>query len=195
MISTPTSASQPYGKEHLDSDKIQTQHRAWRFPSVRLRRIPDFYNAHGVASGLGRRDEFASLHGGPRKARASATPSALSYSPGKGPRTLHRIRPAPPMIAAPPKTLEVMRAEFGPVSLRASPRMKSIRVRIGLKASLVMQEESTSARASVLARSWYNLGPVCERWKKKRWRNIDQLTPGLFAGTFWNDTHSRKRCS
>ena len=49
------------------------------------------------------------------------------------------------------------------------------RVKAGLKASLVMQEESTPARSSVLARGWYHLGRV--RTLAEVAREIDRLSP------------------
>lgn len=49
------------------------------------------------------------------------------------------------------------------------------RVRAELKSSLVMQQESTAARASVLARHWYHLGRV--RTMEETTRAIDALSP------------------
>jgi predicted Zn-dependent peptidase len=44
------------------------------------------------------------------------------------------------------------------------------RVQAGLKSSLIMQEESTSARASSLASDWYNLGRI---------RSFDEILAGV----------------
>jgi len=49
------------------------------------------------------------------------------------------------------------------------------RVRAGLKSSLIMQQESTSARALALASDWYNLGRV--RSFDEIQNAIDELTP------------------
>jgi predicted Zn-dependent peptidase len=49
------------------------------------------------------------------------------------------------------------------------------RVRAGLKASLIMAQESTSARASALASDWYHLGRV--RSFDEIQSAIDGLTP------------------
>jgi predicted Zn-dependent peptidase len=48
------------------------------------------------------------------------------------------------------------------------------RVRAGLKSSLIMQEESTSARAGSLASDWYHLGRV---------RSFDEIAAGINALT------------
>ncbi len=49
------------------------------------------------------------------------------------------------------------------------------RVKAGLKSSLIMQEESTSARAGALASDWYYLGRV--RPVEEVQAAIDSLTP------------------
>jgi predicted Zn-dependent peptidase len=54
------------------------------------------------------------------------------------------------------------------------------RVQAGLKASLIMQEESTSARAGSLASDWYYLGRV--RTIDEIQSAIDGLTPGKIVG-------------
>jgi len=50
------------------------------------------------------------------------------------------------------------------------------RVQAGLKSSLIMQEESTSARAGTLASDWYYLGRVRSFDEIKA--GVDGLTPG-----------------
>jgi predicted Zn-dependent peptidase len=54
------------------------------------------------------------------------------------------------------------------------------RVRAGLKSSLIMQQESTSARALSLASDWYYLGRV--RSFDEIQTAIDSLTPGTIVG-------------
>ena len=49
------------------------------------------------------------------------------------------------------------------------------RVRAGLKSSLIMQEESTSARAGALASDWYYLGRV--RSSEEVRAAVESLTP------------------
>jgi predicted Zn-dependent peptidase len=53
------------------------------------------------------------------------------------------------------------------------------RVRAGLKSSLIMQQESTSARAQSLARHWYNLGRI--RTVEEVAAAVDRLTPESIA--------------
>ncbi|HEY3787890.1 MAG TPA: insulinase family protein, partial [Urbifossiella sp.] len=54
------------------------------------------------------------------------------------------------------------------------------RVKAGLKSSLIMQEESTSARAGSLASDWYFLGRV--RTFDEIQATIDGLTPKAILG-------------
>ena len=51
------------------------------------------------------------------------------------------------------------------------------RVKAGLKSSLIMQEESTAARAAAIASDWYFLGRV--RSSEEIQAAIDSLTPKL----------------
>jgi predicted Zn-dependent peptidase len=164
----------PYGKEHLASEKIQT-HIGIAFPSVHYG-DPDFYNAHGVAQVLGG-GMSSRLFTEVREKRGLCYSVSASYSPGKD-RGLF-IAYAGTTNERATETLDVMRREFAKLSDGISTNEVD-RVRIGLKASLVMQEESTSARASVLARSWYNLGRV--RTLEETLENIDKLTPDLLLG-------------
>jgi predicted Zn-dependent peptidase len=53
------------------------------------------------------------------------------------------------------------------------------RVRVGLKTSLIMQQESTSARAASLASDWYYLGRV--RSFDEIQAAVDGLTPGVIG--------------
>ena len=54
------------------------------------------------------------------------------------------------------------------------------RVQAGLKSSLIMQEESTSARAGAIATDWYYLGRV--RSFDEVQAAIDALTPASILG-------------
>lgn len=164
----------PYGKEHLESDKIQT-HIGLAFPSVHYG-DPDFYNAHGVAQVLGG-GMSSRLFTEVREKRGLCYSVSASYNPGKDRGLFIGYAGTTNERAA--ETLDVVRAEFN--RLREGITENEVaRVRIGLKASLVMQEESTSARASVLARSWYNLGRV--RTLEETLANIDKLSPELLHG-------------
>lgn len=164
----------PYGKEHLESDKIQT-HIGLAFPSISYA-DPDFYNAHGVAQVLGG-GMSSRLFTEVREKRGLCYSVSASYNPGKDRGLFIGYAGTTNERAA--ETLDVMRREFARLSEGITPNEVD-RVRIGLKASLVMQEESTSARASVLARSWYNLGRV--RTLEETLENIDKLTPNLLHG-------------
>ena len=57
----------------------------------------------------------------------------------------------------------------------ASPQEEVQRVQAGLKSSVIMQEESTSARAGALASDWYFLGRI--RSLDEIHEAIDSLTP------------------
>jgi predicted Zn-dependent peptidase len=164
----------PHGKEHLPSDKIQT-HIGLAFPSVSYG-DPDFYNAHGVAQVLGG-GMSSRLFTEVREKRGLCYSVSASYSPGKDLGVYIGYAGTTNERAA--ETLDVMRREFQRVAEGITANEVD-RVRIGLKASLVMQEESTSARASVLARSWYNLGRV--RTLEETLENIDTLTPESLHG-------------
>ena len=164
----------PYGKEHLKSDKVQT-HIGLAFPGVSYG-DPDFYNAHGVAQVLGG-GMSSRLFTEVREKRGLCYSVSASYSPGKDRGLFVGYAGTTNERAA--ETLEVMRREFQRLSDGITANEVD-RVKIGLKASLVMQEESTSARASVLARSWYNLGRV--RTLEETLENIDKLTPDQLMG-------------
>ena len=72
------------------------------------------------------------------------------------------------------ETLDVMLAEFN--KLRDGVQQDEIdRMKAGLKTSLIMQQESTSARAGAIARDWYYLGRV--RSFEEIQHEIDSLTP------------------
>ncbi len=72
------------------------------------------------------------------------------------------------------ETLDVMLAEFA--KLRDGVHQDEIdRTKAGLKTSLIMQQESTSARAGAIARDWYYLGRV--RSFDEIQAEIDGLTP------------------
>jgi predicted Zn-dependent peptidase len=59
------------------------------------------------------------------------------------------------------------------------------RVQAGLKSSLIMQEESTSARAGTLASDWYYLGRV---------RSFDEIQSAINALTPQGIVQHLRRC-
>ena len=67
-----------------------------------------------------------------------------------------------------------------PQQLEHALRARVARVQAGLKSSLIMQEESTSARAGSIASDWYHLGRV--RSFDEIQREIDALTPEKIVG-------------
>jgi predicted Zn-dependent peptidase len=67
------------------------------------------------------------------------------------------------------ETLDVTLAEIRRLQ-KGVEREEVKRVQAGLKSALVMQEESTSARASSLASDWYNLGRI---------RSFDEILAGV----------------
>jgi predicted Zn-dependent peptidase len=161
------------GRYHIHSDKVQTYIGvAW--PSVAFN-DPDYFNAHGavgVLSGGMSGRLFTEL----RERRG------LCYSIGASLYPLKSLG----MIACytgttndrAQDTLEVLLEE-----LRRLPRDirddEVRRVRAGLKSAMVMQEESTAARASILARSWFHLGRV--RTLEETAREIDRISPARIA--------------
>jgi len=67
------------------------------------------------------------------------------------------------------ETLDVTLAELKRLQ-KGIEKAEVQRVQAGLKSSLIMQEESTSARASSLAGDWYNLGRI---------RSFDEILKGI----------------
>jgi predicted Zn-dependent peptidase len=77
------------------------------------------------------------------------------------------------------QTLDVMVAEFR--RLRDGVTQDEVdRVKAALKTSLVMQQESTPARASTMASDWFYLGRV--RTVEEVQGAIDGLTPAAITG-------------
>jgi predicted Zn-dependent peptidase len=74
------------------------------------------------------------------------------------------------------ETLDVMLAEFKRLRDGVTPD-EIDRVKAGLKASLIMRQESTSARAGAMAADWYLLGRV--RSFDEVQAAIDGLTPRI----------------
>jgi predicted Zn-dependent peptidase len=72
------------------------------------------------------------------------------------------------------ETLDVTLAELKRLQ-KGVEREEVKRVQAGLKSALVMQEESTSARASSLASDWYNLGRI--RSFEEILAGVNSLTP------------------
>lgn len=163
--------STPPQREHIVSDKVQT-HIGVAFDSVRYD-DPDYFQAHGavevLSGGMSSR-----LWTEIREKRGLCYSVSASYLPLKqtGVVLAHAATTSTERAA---ETLELMLHEIR--RLRDGIGEDEVaRVRAGLKSSLVMQQESTGARASMLARHWYHLGRI--RTIEEVAREIDRLSPG-----------------
>ena len=159
---TPTSA-------HIHKDTQQTQ-IALAFPSVPVT-DPDYYNARAAASVLSG-GMSSRLFTEVREKRG------LCYSV----YAFHETFKTQGTMMAYAGTREERAQETLDVTLAELKRLKDgieadeiDRVKAGLKSSLIMQEESTSARAGAIATDWYYLGRV--RPFEEIQAIIDGLTP------------------
>jgi predicted Zn-dependent peptidase len=160
---------------HVSSEKVQTH------LGVALESVPyadaDFYEAHAAAQVLSG-GMSSRLWTEIREKRGLCYTVNATYAPFKqlGRMLLYAATTSPDRAA---ETLDLMLREVW--RLRDGVSHDEVaRVRAGLKASLVMQQESTSARAQSLARHWYNLGRV--RPVEEVSEAIDRLTPESIAG-------------
>ena len=126
---------------HVAKDLAQTQ-IAVAYASVPFG-DPDYYAAHGRRPRPVRRHEFPPVHGGPRETRPVLLRMGLLPDlQGPGQRHLlrrhhQRARPG-----------DARRAAGRAAAAAGRDRMEEVeRVQAGLKSSLIMQQESTSARA------------------------------------------------
>jgi predicted Zn-dependent peptidase len=161
-------------RDHVTSEKVQT-HLGVAMQSVPYAH-PDFYEAHAAAlvlsGGMSSR-----LWTEIREKRGLCYTVSASYAPFKelGRLLLYAATTSPDRAA---ETLDLMLREV--CRLREGISEDEVaRVRAGLKASLVMQQESTSARAQSLTRHWYNLGRI--RTVEEVAAAIDRLTPESIA--------------
>lgn len=159
---------------HIEKDTQQTQ-IALAFPSVPVT-DPDYYNARAAAAVLSggmssrlftevreKRSLCYSVHAFHETFKTQG--SMMAYA---GTRALYAQR-----------TLDVLMREFH--RLKDGIDADEIdRVKAGLKSSLIMQEESTGARAGAIATDWYYLGRV--RPPEEIQRVIDGLNPGAILG-------------
>lgn len=155
--------------DHIFSDKVQTQ-IGIAFESVPYR-DSDYFNAHG-AVGVLSGGMSSRLFTEVREKRGLCYGVGASYLAMKHFGRILVLASTTNERAA--ETLSVLLAELE--RLREGIGADEVRrVQAGLKSSLIMQEESTSARASILARSWYHLGRV--RTVEEVAREIERLTP------------------
>lgn len=159
---------------HVEADKVQTQ-IGLAFEGVSYS-DPDFFNAHG-AVGVLSGGMSARLFTEVREKRGLCYSVSAWFQPLKDRGLMVGYASSNNDRAA--QTLEVILAELE--RLHEGIEVEEVRrVQAGLKSSLIMQEESTAARASVLARNWYHLGRV--RSLEEVAREIDNLTPARILG-------------
>lgn len=157
-------------RTHVPSEKVQT-HVGLAFESVPFA-DEDFFNAHGAVSVLSG-GMSARLWTEVREKRGLCYGVGASYVP---------LKELGVVMAHTATTSGERATEALDVMLKVIAQLRHgigedevARVKAGLKSALVMQQESTSARASSLARGWYYLGRV--RTVEEIGRHIDRLSP------------------
>jgi predicted Zn-dependent peptidase len=144
----------PGGQTHLAKDTTQTQ-IALAYPSVPFNH-PDYYAAQGavqvLSGGMGAR-----LFTEVREKRGLCYSVYASYQTFKDRACI--LCYAGTTNERAQETLDVSMAELRRLGEGVSYEEVE-RVQAGLKSSVIMQEESTSARAGALASEWYYLGRV-----------------------------------
>jgi predicted Zn-dependent peptidase len=157
------------GRGHLAKDTTQTQ-IAISYPSVPFGHS-DYYAAQGavqvLSGGMGAR-----LFTEVREKRGLCYSVWASYQTFKDRASV--LCYAGTTNERAQETLDVTLAELHRLTAGVSDEEVE-RVRAGLKSSVIMQEESTSARAGALASDWYYLGRV--RPMEEIQQAIDALSP------------------
>jgi predicted Zn-dependent peptidase len=162
------------GSEHISKETTQTQ-IGIAFPSVPIGH-GDYYAAQGAVNVLSG-GMSARLFTEVREKRGLCYAVWASYQTFKDRASV--ICYAGTTNDRAQETLDVTLAELMRLKDGIDPEEVD-RVKAGLKSSLIMQEESTSARAGTLASDWYYLGRV--RPFDEIQRAIDALTPaGIVA--------------
>jgi predicted Zn-dependent peptidase len=159
----------PGGRAHLEKETTQTQ-IALAYPSVPFGH-PDYYAAHGavqVLSGGMSGRLFTEV----REKRGLCYSVWASYQTFKECAAI--LCYAGTTNERAQETLSVTLGELR--RLEAGVEEEELdRVKAGLKSALIMQEESTSARAGALATDWYYLGRV--RSLEEIQSAVNNLTP------------------
>ncbi len=158
----------PGGQAHLEKETEQTQ-IAIAYPSVPFG-DPDYYAAQGavhvLSGGMGAR-----LFTEVREKRGLCYAVSASYQTFKELACV--LCYAGTKNERAQETLDVTLGEL--LRLQEGVEQEEVeRVQAGLKSSLIMQEESTSARAGALASDWYYLGRV---------RSLDEIQQAVQALT------------
>jgi predicted Zn-dependent peptidase len=160
--------------DHLTKDLEQTQ-IALAYPSVPISH-PDFYNARG-AIGVLSLDMSSRLFTNVREKHGLCYSVYASYETFRDRGTIVAYAGARPEKAQ--ETLDRTIHEL--VALKDGVEDEEVeRVKIGLKASLIMRQESTGARVSQLSSDWYFLGRV--RPLEEIQAAINGLTPKSILG-------------
>jgi predicted Zn-dependent peptidase len=170
-VETPVvvdSKHQP-NSSHISKDKQQTQ-ITLAYPSVSVTH-PQYYAARG-AVGILSAGMSSRLFTEVREKRGLCYSVFASHEGMKDRGTIVGYSGTRPERAQ--ETLDVMVAEFA--KLRDGVEQDEIdRTKAGLKTTLIMQQESTSARAGAIARDWYYLNRV--RSFDEIQKELDSLTP------------------
>ena len=156
------------GSTHIAKDLEQTQ-IALAYPSVTIR-DPDFYNARGAVSVLSQ-DMSSRLFTNIREKHGLCYAIHASHESFKDRASVIAYSAAKPELAQ--RTLDLLLHELR-VLKDGIEEDELDRVKVGLKASLIMRQESTSARASGLTHDWYYLGRI--RLLEELQAKIDGLT-------------------
>ena len=152
--STVVTQGKPAGSAHLHKETTQTQ-IALAYPSVPIGH-PEYYAALGAVNVLSG-GMSARLFTEVREKRGLCYSVWASYQTFKDRASI--LAYAGTTNERAQETLDVMVAELQRLENGIQDEEVE-RVQAGLKSSLIMQEESTSARAGTLASDWYFLGRV-----------------------------------
>ncbi len=156
------------GSGHLAKDLEQTQ-IALAYPSVTIS-DRDFYNARG-AVGVLSQDMSSRLFTNVREKYGLCYAIYASHESFKDRASVIAYSAAKPELAQ--KTLDLLLHELR--ALKDGIEDEELdRVKVGLKAALIMRQESTSARAGGLTHDWYYLGRI--RPLEELQAKIDALT-------------------
>lgn len=164
---------------HLDKDTTQTQ-IGIAYPSVPIGH-PDYYVALGAVNVLSG-GSSARLFTEVREKRGLCYAVSASYQTFKDRAAV--VCYAGTTNERAQETLDVTLQEVLRVQEGIEPQEVS-RIQAGLKSSLIMQEESTSARASSLASDWYFLGRV---------RSLEEIQAAIESMTPENIVAHLRRC-
>ncbi len=139
---------------HMTRELDQTQ-ISFAFPSVPMI-DPDFYNARGIVGVLSQ-DMSSRLFMNVREKHGLCYSVYASHETFRDRGTFVGYAGARPELAQ--ETLDRTLAEF--TNLKNGIEQEELdRVKVGLKAALIMRQESTAARASSIGSDWYYLGRV-----------------------------------